>query len=162
MKTIGLLFILLFCQCKLFSQDFYSSIDPSVKIIEPILYLEDTKNLIDISEEYISNNISNVKVIYKNNTVYISWDVCDDSTNSYFIVKKHSIDESFYKTVGFRKNVPCNPHVNLSYSISEENISLDKSYYYKLYKQLPNYEVIHIITIILPKQTKNEQLSKSN
>ena len=165
MKKIILCLLLLFGSIKGFSQkQYYESIEPG-DIVEPLLYLDDSNrsimrhNFEDVTQEidYISNGISNVSVVYLQHTVYISWNVCDDSTQSIFFITK-SDDSLQCDTIGFVRNVPCYPHLPLLYSLKESNVNLNKNYFYKLYKMEENGEVNHIITLILTKRKETEQL----
>lgn len=169
MKKIILLTLFVFIavfNVKAQSDVYYTSTDTGV-IIEPILYLEPSNNFLKMRAsnnhneiDYIGYNTSNVNVLYLENTVYISWNVCDDSSKSLYIVKK-TTDNVNYSVVGYIENIPCTPHIPLLYNLEDKNIVLDKSYFYKLYKVLDNGSTIHIITLILPKQ-KNLNVISSN
>lgn len=137
-------------------------------IIEPILYLYDSDRRMmhysfEVMDEvdYISDNISNVSISYVPNMVYISWNVCDDSTNSVFYITKTSDTNLYIDTIGYVLNVPCTPHVPLLYSLEDRDIKLDKNNFYKLYKMKETGEIVHIITLIVPKETKINKITTS-
>jgi len=157
--TIILGFIVINYNSKAQDNIYYTNIQP-YDSIEPILLLQDAKPFLyprfpdqDIAEEinYIGNGISNVNIIYLNKIVYISWNVCDDSSNSIFVIKK-TIGDSNEEIAGIVQNIPCSPHVPLSYGIEDKNIILNETHIYKLFKVLENGTTTHIITMILPKE----------
>lgn len=170
MKNLILLFSLVFITIntvKAQREFYYSSEEPGV-VIEPLLYLQDSnyflnsRNADNFNDEidYIGHHTSNVNVIYRQNNVYISWNVCDDSTRSLYIIKK-TTDNIIHTVVGVEENIPCSPHVPLLYSLQDKNVILDKPHFYKLYKILEDGSMVHIVTIILPKQ-KNSSTASAN
>lgn len=102
-----------------------------------------------ISDYYISDNISAVRVVRVDNKVYISWNVCGDNTFSEFFIIK-SYDDKNYMPVATVRNIP-DHLINepLLYSTIDK-FPLDKLTYYKLFKIEEGGIIKHIITVILP------------
>ena len=152
----------------LHAQTFSTSKTP---IEERISYLQDDHNLIrtripeTIQKEidYVSHGVSNIVIKHYQNNVYISWNICDDLTENYFVIKK-SFDNINFDTLGIINNIPCNPHYPLLYNIEDEGVSLENQniFYtiYKIYKGESDSH--HIMTLILPKKNRPLQLSTNN
>lgn len=165
MRLKSVLFLVLFfniAKCSR-AQEYYFNIDKDV-FIEPVLYLGDSspclrKESSEVEINYIKEGISNVNIAYYNSTVYISWNVCDDMSHSSFAVEK-TTDNITYTKVGTVNNVPCSPHVPVLYSLQDKNVTMNQSYFYKLYKISEKGEKIHIITIIVPRSKNFELESK--
>jgi len=166
--VLGFIFITN-CDSKAQGDIYYAEVQP-YDSIEPILLLQDARPFLvprfpdqNPAEEinYIRDGVSNVNIIYLNNNVYISWNVCDDSSNSVFIIKK-TIGDSKEETAGVVQNIPCSPLIPLGYSIQDKNVILNKTHVYKLFKILENGSTVHIITMILPKEKNTKTAIYNN
>lgn len=110
---------------------------------------------------FISNNISNVGIKYNNQSAFLHFNVCDDSTNSVFeIVRVGEFDEVEH-TIRVL-NVPSDNHYPLLYCCTDSTLNPTKNNFYVFYKILETGEKIHIITMILPKQYDGVDLSNKN
>lgn len=105
---------------------------------------------------YISDNISCVRVMKHLDKVYISWNVCDDTTNSEFFITKTQDNQNY--VVETVKNIPCSPGVPLLYS-TIDSINVNRTSFYKIFKIREDGNIIHIATILLP--VPNELIVKS-
>lgn len=81
--------------------------------------------------DYISDNISCIRVNRCSGICYISWNVCDDNTYSqFFIVRK---EKENYFQVGTVKNIPSSIGTPLLYS-TIDTVSPVNDVYYKFFK----------------------------
>lgn len=110
---------------------------------------------------FISNNISNVGIKYSDQSVFLHFNVCDDSTNSIFeIMRVGEFDEAEHTMKIW--NVPANNHYPLLYCCTDSTLNPAKNNFYVFYKILETGEKIHIITMILLKQYDGVDLSNKN
>lgn len=97
---------------------------------------------------YISDNISSFLVKKHLDKVYISWNMCDDMSNSEFFIIK-STDQKMYIPVATIRNIPDSCGRPLLYC-TIDSININKTTYYKMFKILNNGTIKHIITVLLP------------
>ncbi len=133
---------------------------------ERVLYLKDskrgigTRNISNYSEEinYISNGVSNVGITYSGNRIYIWWEVCDDLTQSVYEIYQTKGDGHYIK-IAERKNNPSNIHIPILYCFNFENKKYENQFLL-LYKKYEDGSMAHIITLIIPKETIREMMTK--
>jgi hypothetical protein len=149
MSKIIYTFLICLCFQFSFSQDYEALISSHAPqlIASNSPSLSSYKNGFPQEVNYISDNISSVRVVKKWDTVYISWNVCDDNTHSEFFVVKTQDDKHY--PVAKIKNIPCTPGIPLLYS-AVDNINTDKTSFYKLFKIQEDGTIVHIVTVLLP------------
>lgn len=100
---------------------------------------------------YISDNISSVRVIKVSNKVYISWDICDDPYDSEIFVLK-TTDMKHYTMVGSKRVESSNIGVPLLYSMTDTSSIETVDTYYKFFKIIRDGTIKHIVTVLLPQK----------
>ncbi len=128
-----------------FGQDYETLYVDNAPTIESDFYAS-----IRFSEQeinYISENVSNVRVRKHLDRVYISWSVCDDMTYSeYFVIKTQN--DKTYEVTKIR-NFPNNIGIPLLFS-TIDSTDVNTTSVYKLFKISENGYIKHIVTVLLP------------